>query len=150
MNYYFKNKKSYTNKKMIQIGNIIKKTVESPPKLSPKYDPLKMNIYLQVDEYILSESLLNNCDKCDASDPEELYTKLEESLKIKDRQVLADFKNVLIETLIDKYWDLYNEDPILEIETDVVKEEIRVLLNENLKHLIFKRSAKSCTPYGFI
>ena len=135
---------------MIQIGNIIKKTVESPPRLSPKYDALKMNLYLQVDEYVLTESLLNNCDKCNDSDSEELYTKLEYSLKIKDRQVLADFKNVLIETLIDKYWNLYNEDPTLEISTYVVKEEIRVLLSENLKHLIFKRSANSCTPYGFI
>jgi hypothetical protein len=135
---------------MIQIGNIIKQKVESPPRLSPKYDALKMNLYLQVDEYVLTESLLNNCDKCNASDPEELYTKLEESIKIKDRQVLADFRNILIETLIDKYWNLYNENPILEISTYVVKEEIRVLLSENLRHLIFKRSANTCTPYGFM
>lgn len=130
---------------MMQIGNIIKQALEAPPKFGTRYDPRRMDFYLNINEAHISNFLITQCNN-----PENPYEEIGMFLKTNDKQILEDFKQVLIDSIIEKYINMYDENPSLEKETTIVQKEIRLLLEKNVQHLIFKRTANTCTPYGFI
>jgi len=59
-------------------------------------------------------------------------------------------RNLLINTMVEEYAELCEKNTHFELEKFLVQIQIKSLLSKNFDELIFKRTANTSTPYGFI
>jgi len=133
------------NNKMIPIGQIIQTCLVALPTIRPKYDAKRMDLYFGLDLNSIVRFLTENCDNPNYDD--ELMSQV---IQLHDKQILKDLRHVLLETIMDVYMPDYEKNPEFQRDKYGVQEECIPHLFNNLQSLIFKRTANTCTPYGFI
>ena len=131
-----------------KMNDIMKLYLEFPPSFAPRYDGFRMNKYLQLNakrEEIIN-FLLENWKT-----PNYPNEKLIEIIDpIKDKQILDDLRNVLIESVFSEFYEQNKQTPDLEIEDSTAKQRLKPFILSNFDNTIFKRTANFSTPYGFI
>jgi hypothetical protein len=134
-----------SNNNMIPIGQIIHSCLERPPAFGPKYDAKRMNMYFDLNIDDIVRFLAEYCDNTNYDD--DLMAKV---IHLTDKQVLNDLRNVLLDTIMDVYMPEYERNKLYEKDKYTVQEECLPHLIQNFNTLIFKRTANTCTPYGYI
>ena len=131
-----------------KMNDIMKLYLEFPPSFAPRYDGFRMNKYLQLNakrEEIIN-FLLENWKT-----PNYPNEKLIEIIDpIKDKQILDDLRNVLIDSVFSEFYEQNKQTPDLEIEDSTAKQRLKPFILSNFDNTIFKRTANFSTPYGFI
>lgn len=131
-----------------KMNDIMKLYLEFPPSFALRYDGFRMNKYLQLNakrEEIIN-FLLENWKT-----PNYPNEKLIEIIDpIKDKQILDDLRNVLIDSVFSEFYEQNKQTPDLEIEDSTAKQRLKPFILSNFDNTIFKRTANFSTPYGFI
>ena len=132
----------------VKIATIMKTYLEFPPSFAPKYDAYRMNTYFQLntksDEIV--NFLLENWKT-----PNYQNEKLIEIINpITDPKILDDLRNVLIDSVINTFYEKNKQTPNLEIDETIVTQTLKPFIIMNLENVIFRRTANYSTPYGFI
>ena len=131
-----------------KMNDIMKTYLEFPPSFAPKYDAYRMNTYFQLNTKMkeITNFLLENWKT-----PNYPNEKLIELINpITDTKILDDLRNVLIDSVINAFYEKNKQIPNLEIEDTKVKQTLKPFIMINLENTIFRRTANYSTPYGFI
>jgi hypothetical protein len=128
----------------IQISQIIATAFERPPANRPKYDASRMEQYFRLDKDQIMQILLENCHNPNFYSDELMHPITN------DEKILEDLRNLLINTIVEEYAELCEKNTHFALKKFLVQIQIKPLLSKNFDELIFKRTANTCTPYGFI
>ena len=132
----------------VKITDIMKTYLEFPPSFTPKYDAYRMNTYFQLNTNTVEivNFLLENWKT-----PNYPNEKLIEIINpITDSKISDDLRNVLIDSVINAFYEKNKQTPNLEIEDTKVKQTLKPFIMINLENTIFRRTANYSTGYGFI
>ena len=130
------------------MNDIMKTYLEFLPSFAPRYDAYRMNKYLQLNQK--KEEIVNFLLE-NWKTPNYTNEKLIEIITpITDSKILDDLRNVLIDSVINAFYEKNKQTPNLEIEDTKVKQTLKPFIMINLENTIFRRTANYSTAYGFI
>ena len=132
----------------IKMNDIMKTYLEFPPSFAPKYDAYRMNTYFQLNKNTVEivNFLLENWKT-----PNYPNEKLIEVINpLTDSKILDDLRNVLIDSVINAFYEKNKQTPNLEIEDINAMRTLKPFIMINLENTIFRRTANYSTAYGFI
>ena len=131
------------------LGNLMIECTQNMSGLGPKYDALRMNTYFRLDKEKIVNFLADNFTNIEYD-----TQKLSKLINITDEQILEDLKQVLISSLIVNFNGGYTKDGYMrkniQMDYEVEKAKLKQILYEQLQNLMFKRTANTSTPYGFM
>ena len=133
----------------INLENLIIQCTQNMSGIGPKYDAFRMNTYFRLDKEKIVNFLAENWTNVEYD-----TQKLSNLINIIDNQILEDLKQVLINSLIVNFNGGYTKDGYMrkniQIDYEEEKTKLKLILYHQLETLIFKRTANTSTPYGFI
>jgi len=133
----------------LNLHNLMNKCTQNMSIFAPRYDPFRMNTYFRLDKDIIVNFLADNFTNVEY-DTEQL-SKL---INIKDKQILEDLKQVLIDSLRIHFNGGYTKEghmrENIQIDYEEEKAKLKPILYHELETMLFKRTANTSTPYGFI
>jgi hypothetical protein len=116
---------------------------------APRYDPFRMNEYFKLDKDIIVNFLADNLTNVEYDTKE-----LSNLINITDEQILEDLKQVLIRSIIVNFNGGFTNErnmPLnIQLNYEEEKEKLKPILHNQLRTLVFKRTANTSTPYGFL
>jgi hypothetical protein len=135
-----------------KMNNIMKIYLEFPPAFAPRYDGFRINTYFRVNtkkEEIIN-FLLENWKTPKYSNEKLIETLIDIKDKISDSKILDDLRNVLIDSVLEAFYEKSKQTPDLEIYDAKVRQTLKPIIISNFENTIFRRTANYSTPYGFI
>ena len=133
----------------LNLGNLMNQCIRNMGMFAPRYDPFRMNKYFRLDKDIIVSFLVDNFTNVEYDTKE-----LSKLINITDEQILEDLKQVLISSLIVNFNSGYtmegNMRENIQIDYEEEKAKLKPILYDQLETLLFKRTANTSTPYGFI
>lgn len=132
----------------VKIADIMKIYLEFPPAFAPRYDGFRIHTYFRVNtkkEEIIN-FLLENWKT-----PKYSNEKLIEIIdQISDSKILDDLRNVLIDSVLEAFYEKSKQTPDVEIDDVKARQTLKPIILSNFENTIFRRTANYSTPYGFI
>jgi hypothetical protein len=108
-----------------------------------------MNKYFRLDKDIIVSFLADNLTNVEYDTSE-----LSKLINITDEQILEDLKQVLIDSLRIHFNGGYTKEGYMreniQINYEEEKAKLKSILYHQLETMLFKRTANTSTPYGFI
>ena len=133
----------------LNLHNLMNQCTRNMDIFAPRYDPFRMNKYFRLDKDIIVSFLADNFTNIEYD-----TQKLSKLINITDEQILEDLKQVLISSLIVNFNGGYTKDGYMrkniQMDYEVEKAKLKQILYEQLQNLMFKRTANTSTPYGFM
>ena len=133
----------------LNLHNLMNQCIQNMGMFAPRYDPFRMNKYFRLDKDIIVSFLADNLTNVEYNTEE-----LSKLINITDEQILEDLKQVLISSLIVNFNGGYTKEgnmrENIQIDYEEEKTKLKPILYDQLETLLFKRTANTSTPYGFI
>ena len=133
----------------LNLHNLMNQCTRNMSIFSPRYDPIRMNKYFRLDKDIIVSFLADNLTNVEYDTSE-----LSKLINITDEQILEDLKQVLIDSLRIHFNGGYTKEGYMreniQINYEEEKAKLKSILYHQLETMLFKRTANTSTPYGFI
>jgi hypothetical protein len=133
----------------INLENLMIQCTQNMSGIGPDYDELRINTYFKLDKNLIVNFLADNWTNVEYD-----TEKLSKLINITDEQILDDLKQVLIISLKVNFNGGYTKNGYMRKNIEIVyeeeKEKLKLILYKQLQNLLFKRTVKTCTPYGFM
>ena len=133
----------------LNLHNLMNQCTRNMSMFAPRYDPFRMNKYFRLDKDIIVSFLADNLTNVEYDTSE-----LSKLINITDEQILEDLKQVLIDSLRIHFNGGYTKEGYMreniQINYEEEKAKLKSILYHQLETMLFKRTANTSTPYGFI
>ena len=133
----------------LNLHNLMNQCTRNMSIFAPRYDPIRMNKYFRLDKDIIVSFLADNLTNVEYD-----TEKLSKLINTTDTQILEDLKQVLIDSLRIHFNGGYTKEghmrENIQIDYEEEKTKLKPILYYQLETMLFKRTANTSTPYGFI
>ncbi len=133
----------------LNLHNLMNQCTRNMGMFAPRYDPFRMNKYFRLDKDIIVSFLADNLTNVEYD-----TEKLSKLINTTDKQILEDLKQVLISSLIVNFNGGYTKEgnmlENIQVDYEEEKAKLKPTLYHELETMLFRRTANTSTPYGFI
>jgi hypothetical protein len=133
----------------INLENLMIQCTQNMSGIGPDYDELRINTYFKLDKNLIVNFLADNWTNVEYD-----TEKLSKLINITDEQILDDLKQVLISSLIVNFNGGYTKEgnmlENIQVDYEEEKAKLKPTLYHELETMLFRRTANTSTPYGFI